>query len=83
MVNHCYMVIPDKKGKYRVAKVFRNEFGYYPLGKSDPNNPNELDKFSGDYEYCKSICDFNNSKLKLDFDATIKIINSSMEANNG
>lgn len=80
MSNYCYMVIPAKKGKYRVAKVIKNEFGYYPLGKSNPNDPNELDKFLGDYEHCKSICDFRNSKLKLDFDATIKIINSSMEA---
>jgi len=64
---YCFTVVSDteEKNKFRVAKVIENEAGYYPLGKSKPDN-HELDKFvSDDKDHIQRICDMFNEGLDL------------------
>ena len=75
MNRHCFTVVTDDltdHETFRVAKVIEHENGYYPLGKKDYSDPNELDKFCGSYK-------FLNSKLKLSNEEIDKIILSSMK----
>jgi len=77
---HCYTVVDDSeiKNNYRVAKVFENESGYYPLGKSKPDNT-ELDKFvSDDRKHIQSICDSWNERLSLSKNDIDDIIHNSI-----
>ena len=61
-MRHCYTVVDDSetKNNYRVAKVFENKSGYYPLGKKDYSDPHELDKFCGSYDDMFNIVKFLN-----------------------
>ena len=79
-MRHCYTVVDDSetKNNYRVAKVFENKSGYYPLGKSKPDNT-ELDKFvSDDRKHIQSICDSCNERLSLSKNDIDDIIHNSI-----
>ena len=81
MNRHCFTVVTDDltdHETFRVAKIIEHEIGYYPLGKKDYSDPNELDKFCGSYEDMENICKFMNSKLNLSKEDIDKIILSSM-----
>ena len=80
---HCYTPVHDEEQGYRVAKVTYNEVGYQPLGKANPNDPHELDKFVGTYDYAKSICDTWNKRLGISSEEELRIVASSMEMHNG
>ena len=75
---HCFTPVNQGNEDYRVAKVIENESGYYPLGKADPNDPHELDKFVGDYNHAKSICDQWNKHLGIGQEEEPRIVASSM-----
>ena len=48
----------------RVAKVIENERGYYPLGKQNPNDPHELDKwFSYDADHIVKLVKSMNENM--------------------
>jgi len=79
-MRHCYTVVDDSetKNNYRVAKVFENKSGYYPLGKSKPDNT-ELDKFvSDDRKHIQNICDNWNERLSLSKNDIDDIIHNSI-----
>ena len=82
---HCYTPVKEEgqRGIYRVAKVTWNQGGYQPLGKANPNDPHELDKFVGTYDYAKSICDTWNKRLGISSEEELRIVASSMEMHNG
>tara|TARA_R100001163_G_C5022720_1_gene165102 strand:+ start:543 stop:812 length:270 start_codon:yes stop_codon:yes gene_type:complete len=83
MNKYCFTLVHDGltkwEDKFRVAKVIEDEVGYYPLGKKDPGDPTELDKFSGSYDDMLNVCEFMNSKLNLSEEEKDKIILSSMK----
>ncbi len=75
---HCFTPVNQGNEDYRVSKVIENESGYYPLGKADPNDPHELDKFVVDYNHTKSICDQWNKHLGIGQEEELRIVASSM-----
>ena len=82
MNRYCFTVVTDDltdHETFRVAKVIENEIGYYPLGKKDYSDPNELDKFCGSYDDMLNVCKFMNNKLNLSEEEKDKIILSSMK----
>tara|TARA_B100000900_G_scaffold323058_1_gene282590 strand:- start:457 stop:720 length:264 start_codon:yes stop_codon:yes gene_type:complete len=80
MTNYCFIPVPDNKTFHRVAKVYENVNGYFPLGKSNKEDPNELDKFIGRYDEVKFICDMWNKRLNLSEDQIDKIVLTSFSA---
>ena len=44
MSNYCFTDVVEGN-RYRVAKIVENESGYSPLGKANPDDPHEMDKF--------------------------------------
>jgi len=76
---YCYTPVYDEEQGYRVAKVTYNETGYRPLGKANPNDPHELDKFCGTYEHCRQICDNFNKHINVSRDLEKKLVWLSME----
>jgi hypothetical protein len=74
---HCFTPVKENKN-YRVAKVIENEDGYYPLGKANPNDPHELDKFVGDYNHVRNICNTWNKHMEVDAKEEERIVWSSM-----
>ena len=82
MEKYCFTVITDEitdHQTHRVVKVVEGQSGYYPLGKANPDDPHELDKFSGSYPDMKGICDFMNNNLKLSEDDIEHIIHTSIQ----
>ena len=63
----CFTTIADgdaKRDGLRVAKVIENERGYYPLGKQNPNDPHELDKwFSYDADHIVKLVKSMNENM--------------------
>lgn len=81
MKRHCFIPVPDNNKNHRVAKVYENINGFFPLGKKNPNDPHELDKFVGRYDQVKAICDMWNEYLNLDDKQIDEIVFKSMEIN--
>ncbi len=75
---HCFTPVNQGHKNYRIAKVIENDSGYYPLGKINPNDPHELDKFIGTYDHAKFICDEWNKHLGISQDEELRIVASSM-----
>jgi hypothetical protein len=44
MSDYCFTDVVEGN-RYRVAKIVENESGYSPLGKANPDDPHEMDKF--------------------------------------
>lgn len=80
MTNYCFIPVPDNNQLHRVAKVYKNVNGYFPLGKRNPKDPNELDKFVGRYDQVKIICDMWNKYLKLSENEIDEIVLMSFSA---
>ena len=77
---YCFTSVADTEleNHYRVAKVYENKSGYYPLGKSKPDN-HEVDKFvSEDGEHIQRICDQFNDGLNVTKDDIDQIVHSSV-----
>ena len=79
---YCFTPVNQGNEDYRVAKVIENKSGYYTFGKANPNDPHELDKFIGNYDYAKSICDAWNKRLGISSEEELRIVASSMEMHN-
>jgi len=62
MIKYAFTDVRDGS-QYRVAKVIENESGYYPLGKANPDDPHELDKFVGDRDHVRIIVDNMNKHM--------------------
>ena len=84
-IKHCYTPVREEgqKGIYRVAKVNWNQGGYQPLGKADPNDPHEMDKFVGSWGHCRRICDNFNKHINVSHEQENQIVWRSMEVQNG
>ena len=82
---HCYTPVKEDghQGVYRVAKVTWNEGGYQPLGKANPNDPHELDKFVGPWGHCRQVCDNFNKHINVNLEQENQIVWRSMEVQNG
>ena len=82
---HCYTPVKEdgEQGVYRVAKIIWNVGGYHPLGKANPNDPHELDKFVGSWGHCRQICDTFNKSINIDTEEENWIVYRSMEVQNG
>jgi hypothetical protein len=76
---YCFTPVNQGNEDYRVAKVIENKSGYYAFGKVNPNDPHELDKFIGNYDYAKSICDAWNKRIGVSPKEEMRIVASSME----
>ena len=77
---YCFTSVADTEleNHYRVAKVYENKSGYYPLGKSKPDN-HEVDKFiSEDGDHIQRICDQFNEGLNVTKDDIDHIVHSSV-----
>ena len=83
-IKHCYTPVREKgqKGIYRVAKVNWNQGGYQPLGKADPNDPHEMDKFVGSWGHCRQICDNFIKHINVSPEQENQIVWRSMEVQN-
>ena len=79
---YCYTPVYDEEQGYRVAKVTYNETGYRPLGKANPNDPHELDKFCGTYEHCRQVCDNFNKHINVSLEQENQMVWRSMEVQN-
>ena len=65
---YCYIKVPEIingefHNQWRMARVYENESGYYPLGKKDKNDPSEFDKFVGSSDYVDTIVNLWNKKI--------------------
>ena len=74
---YCYTPVKENEN-YRVAKIIENEDGYYPLGKINPDDPHELDKFVGGYNHVRAICTLWNKHIDVDEKEENRIVWSSM-----
>ena len=66
MANYCYTDVPEQDSQFRVAKIVENESGYQPMGKANPDDPHELDKFVGDKTHVRAIVDKWNKAIGID-----------------
>jgi len=71
-MRYCFTDVTDGN-KFRVAKIIENEKGYYPLGKANPNDPHELDKYVGDEDHIRVVVDNMNKRMGVDKDTEMKI----------
>ena len=83
MANYCFTDVPEEDNKFRVAKIVENESGYYPLGKANPNDPHEIDKYVGDENHVRAVVDTMNKHLGVDKDREWEIKFSTMHVING
>ena len=74
---YCYTPVKENEN-YRVAKVIENEDGYYPLGKANPKDPHELDKFVGGYNHVRAVCTEWNKHMDVDEKEEKRIVLTSM-----
>ncbi|MGI9571728.1 MAG: hypothetical protein ACR2L5_00240 [Candidatus Actinomarinaceae bacterium] len=77
MKNYAFTDVRDGN-QYRVAKIVENESGYYPLGKANPDDLNELDKFVGDRDHIRVVVDNMNRHMGVDVDREWEIKLSTM-----
>ena len=78
MALYCFTDVPEEGNKFRVAKIVENESGYYPLGKANPNDPHEIDKYVGDENHVRAVVDTMNKHLGVDKDREWEIKFSTM-----
>ena len=83
IANYCFTDVPEEDNKFRVAKIVENESGYYPLGKANPNDPHEIDKYVGDENHVRAVVDTMNKHLGVDKDREWEIKFSTMHVING
>ena len=50
-------------GKWRLARAYENESGYYPYGKQNKDDPLEVDKFVGTSDQITSIVNRWNDRI--------------------
>jgi len=67
---YCYIKVPEITngrflGKWRLARAYENESGYYPYGKQNKDDPLEVDKFVGTSDQITSIVNRWNDKLGI------------------
>ena len=74
----CYTPVNTTKG-HRVVVVTENESGYRMLGKMNPADPHELDKWGGSYKEVRAKCDLMNKHLNISAKDESDIIASSMD----
>lgn len=77
MSNYCFTDVRDGT-QYRVAKIVENESGYSPLGKSNPDDPHEMDKWVGDKEEVRAKVKMMNKHLDVNEDREREIRFSTM-----
>ena len=77
MIKYAFTDVRDGS-QYRVAKIVENESGYYPLGKANPDDPHELDKFVGDRDHIRVVVDNMNKHMGVDKETERKIRLSTM-----
>ena len=82
MSNYCFTDVRDGT-QYRVAKIVENESGYLPLGKANPDDPHELDKWVGDKEEVRAKVNMMNKHLGVDSDREWEIKFSTMHVIKG
>jgi uncharacterized protein YktA (UPF0223 family) len=67
-VTYCYIRVPEITngkylGKWRLARAYENESGYYPYGKQNKDDPLEVDKFVGTSDQITSIVNRWNDRI--------------------
>ena len=77
-IKHCFTMINEGDDKFRVVKIIYKQSGYYALGKINPDDPTELDKFVGDFTYVENICENWNKRLGISAEEEMEIVASSM-----
>ncbi len=78
MSNYCFTDVVEGN-RYRVAKIVENESGYSPLGKANPDDPHEMDKFVfKSKDQVRSVVDNMNDHLGVNKDRERQIKVSTM-----
>ena len=78
MSNYCFTDVVEGN-RYRVAKIVENESGYPPLGKANPDDPHEMDKFVfKSKDQVRSVVDNMNDHLGVNKDRERQIKVSTM-----
>ena len=78
MSNYCFTDVVEGN-RYRVAKIVENESGYSPLGKANPDDPHEMDKFVfKSKDQVRSVVDNMNEHLGVNKDRERQIKVSTM-----
>ncbi len=67
---YCYIKVPEITdgqylGKWRLARAYENEYGYYPYGKQNKDDPLEFDKFVGSADYVDAIVNAWNERIGI------------------
>ena len=65
---YCYIKVPEITngqylGKWRLARAYENESGYYPYGKQNKDDPLEVDKFVRTSDQITSIVNRWNDRI--------------------
>ena len=78
MSDYCFTDVVEGN-RYRVAKIVENESGYSPLGKANPDDPHEMDKFVfKSKDQVRSVVDNMNDHLGVNKDRERQIKGSTM-----
>jgi|TARA_R100000734_G_scaffold4324_1_gene3786 hypothetical protein len=78
MSDYCFTDVVEGN-RYRVAKIVENESGYSPLGKANPDDPHEMDKFVfKNKDQVRSVVDNMNEHLGVNKDRERQIKVSTM-----
>ena len=78
MSDYCFTDVVEGN-RYRVAKIVENESGYSPLGKANPDDPHEMDKFVfKSKDQVRSVVDNMNEHLGVNKDRERQIKVSTM-----
>ena len=78
MSNYCFTDVVEGN-RYRVAKIVENESGYFPMGKANPDDPHEMDKFVfKNKDHVRSVVDNMNKHLGVNKDRERQIKVSTM-----
>ena len=78
MSDYCFTDVVEGN-RYRVAKIVENESGYSPLGKANPDDPHEMDKFVfKSKDQVRSVVDNMNDHLGVNKDRERQIKVSTM-----
>ena len=78
MSDYCFTDVVEGN-RYRVAKIVENESGYFPMGKANPDDPHEMDKFVfKSKDQVRSVVDNMNDHLGVNKDRERQIKVSTM-----
>ena len=78
MSDYCFTDVVEGN-RYRVAKIVENESGYFPMGKANPDDPHEMDKFVfKSKDQVRSVVDNMNEHLGVNKDREREIKFSTM-----